>query len=201
MAFDNKTVLQAILEFCEPDANVRETCMSLSGLPLAYIFTANEKLDYLKGFVKPLNTIHIEAYKALKKGDVYDTPYLEINHLVRFGLDLGELFKENKYLQQLYLKSFQTEYLTVSFTLMDEFAYNEYVYIANEFLKVSDNKKVFSPMANAVGYYYRYFLPALGFFARGVSIQRDAGEEEVQAWLDVFNFFSTHQTKLKELGF
>lgn len=198
MVFENEAVLQAILEVCEPDTDIRISCMDLSGLPLEYAFAANGNLNYLKDMGSLFYNIHVKAETAISKGDIVNKPYPELDWLIGFSLELGEHFERHQYLQDIISRDFQGEYLIRYYTYMDEFMYEKVTYTGDDFFKVSSHKAFFSPMLKALTYHKRYFHPTLGFLARGINISKDASQNEVEAWLDTFKLFSKHKIKAIE---
>lgn len=200
MAFENKEVLKTILEAYEPDASTRESCMGLSGLPLEFAFTANEKLNYLSKIIPVFYTNHIGARKVIRNGDIVNKAYPDLDWVILFNLKLGELFEGDGFLKALNSDFFYDAYFADTYDLMDVVVQDQLVQAGNEFFEIPNNKTYFSPMFKALNYFNAYFKPALSFIAHGVSISKDAPQQEVDAWMKTFELFHSYQVRAVELG-
>jgi hypothetical protein len=200
MAFENKEVLKTVLEAYEPNTDTRESCLGLSGLPLEFAFTANENLNYLSKIIPVFYTNHIGARKVIRNGDIVNKAYADLDWVIRFNLKLGELFEGNDFLKTLSFDFFHDTYFADTYDLMDVVVQDQLVQAGNEFFEIPNHKTYFGPMFKALNYFNTYFKPALSFIAHGVSISKDAPQQEVDAWKQTFELFHSYQARAIELG-
>lgn len=200
MAFENKEVLHAVLEVCEPNASARSSCMELSGLPLEYVFKANEKLNYMSRFIPLLMEHHINLrQESIKKSiPVNLKPNLDfvmssdLNWFIDFNFRLSYLFEKQTYMKNIINLSVETEYMKTCFDKPYEYWYQSALKAVLHLSREYEFKAPwYAEAEKAVSYHEEYLLPALNFLSSGVTMEKDPPDKVVDTWLDLFNLFVT----------
>lgn len=192
MAFNNTTVLHAILETCEPDVAIREASMGVSGMPLEYAFQVNENLNYLKQFVFD----DLESFHALIHEEVgYDKTFEAFWALASFNRELSAVYHKYECVRDYKMDLATSEYLKSWFNNGVNSYYSEVVravkYFASDDVTYLDVENSLKKKVSRVASLYRtYLFSAVAFLASGAFMSEDASENEVSAWFEVFTLFS-----------
>jgi hypothetical protein len=194
MAFENTTVLNAVLDACEPDTAIREASMELRGLPLEYAFRANSSLDYLGSKAKSLDSLNEYIFEEI-------TFYSEtsILNFVDFGSKVSALYEKHECIRDNVSEA-AIEYLGSSGQLTEKHCSDiadsiEFIYRQGEV--AVDFSSVMKKAYDISLCYGKQLREILCFLANGPFMDEDAPQNKVDAWIDTFNLF----TKLKNIKY
>lgn len=201
MAFNNITVLRAVLGACEPDADIRDASMGVAGMPLEHAFQVNENLNYLKQFVGE----DLESFHALISEEAgYDKTFEVFEALASFDKRLSVLYDKYECIRNYREVSVESEYLKTWFENQTNSYYSEAVrsvsYFASDTVTYLNLDISFKKKISKIAYLYRgHLYGALTILANGAYMDEDTSEVEVNAWLEVFTLFSSVRDFYEEL--
>jgi hypothetical protein len=192
MAFNNATVLRAILDTCEPDTAIRDASMGVSGLPLEHAFQVNENLNYLEQFVGD----DLESFHALINEEVgYDKTEEAFKALASFNTKLSVLYNKYECIRNYDVEPAADEYLRAWFKNGVDSYYSEAIrsvkYFASDAVTYLNTDSSLKKKISRVASLYRtHLFSSLVVLARGAFMDENTPEVEVNAWLEVFALFS-----------
>lgn len=198
MAFENTTVLRAVLDAFEPNTLTGETSMSVSGLPLAYAFQASSSLDYLREVKIQLDEFHDFI------DDEVASSYAEETMLgfIDFADRLSALYTKYECIRKNYSEP-ASEYLERFITYSDD-SFNAAVDSIEYFSVYGETaERVPSEVRDRVrgmaAIYSQQLMNSLRFLAYGAFMDEDALQNEVDAWLEIFGLFSNLEKVTREI--
>jgi hypothetical protein len=200
MSFGNEKVLAAVLEACEPDINTRESCMDLKGLPLDYVFTANDKLDYMERFGTCLTDCHINIHQEYIQRSIPIELKPNLNFVmsdgvewfINFNFEMTSLINRHINTKNIILLLTPTEYMLSRFSSQYENWYKKSIKAVRGLSQKFDNKAPwYSNVEDASSNYEELLMPVLNFLSSGVEMDNNTPLEIVEVWVGLFNLFAT----------
>lgn len=198
MAFENKEVLRAVLEVCEPDSSIRKTCMGLSGLPFDYILKANDNLDYMERFYARLTDCHVGLHQEYIQKSIPIRLKPDLNFVmsdalewfISFNSNMASLVNQHTHIKNIILLLTPTEYMESRFLKLHEYWYKRSMKAAIGLSSKSEYKAPwYSDVEEASSYYNELLLPVLNFLSSGIGMDENTPSELLDTWLSLFDLF------------
>lgn len=197
MAFENTMVIRTVLSFFEVE-EAREASMGLSGFPLDYVFQVNPDLDYLQELTDRLNDFHSNLWQDVRGetlSEAANTPAAK--EFIIFSNKLSVLYKKYECVRSGAISLPAAAYLKERFMGEIDYEYSEAVESIENFTQPlyeyekTESTDAMMKVANALSNYKSHLFPAIDMLAYGAFLPADASSEEVNAWVESFNAFTT----------
>lgn len=195
MYFENEKVWQKVLKTCEPDTSVHVASKTLKNLPLEYILGINPSLNYLKSFLYELEKFYTVLCDDLRHNALsVSIKMSSTKEFVTFGEKLNIFSMRNNHIENatgLFVKA--NDYLESQLSSQHMASHTNAILTIKSALRTTyeDEELLLSKIGTAASYHNLCLLPTLNFLASGVYMNVNTSEEEVRAWLYVFDLFSS----------